>query len=162
MDEVQPPKIWIDADAAPVEVKSIVFKAAKRLKIETILVANRKMATPADSPMVRSIQVSEGANVADQFIVKNCQAGDVVVTADLPLAGELVEKQVHVIDPRGDEYNAANIASRLSMRNFMDELRGTGVQTGGSAPYGDRDKKAFASTFDRLITRAINRPKKQG
>ena len=149
-------KIWVDADAAPREVKDIVSRAAKRLNVETILVANRKLATPADAPMVRSIMVRDGANVADQYIVDHADANDLAITADLPLAADLVAKSVHVIDPRGDIYDKANIASRLSMRNFMDELRGTGVETGGAAPYGDRDKKAFASSFDRLLTKAMN------
>jgi uncharacterized protein YaiI (UPF0178 family) len=149
-------KIWVDADAAPREVKEIVSRAAKRLNVETIFVANRKLATPADAPMVRSIMVRDGANVADQYIVDHADASDLAITADLPLAADLVAKQVHVIDPRGDVYDKANIASRLSMRNFMDELRGTGVETGGAAPYGDRDKKAFAASFDRLLTKATN------
>ncbi len=150
-------KIWVDADAAPVEVKEIVFRAAKRLNVETILVANRKMITPADSPMVRSVQVRDGADVADQYIVDRSDPNDLAVTADLPLAADLVAKGVHVIDPRGDAYDQANIAGRLSMRNFMDELRGTGVTTSGAAPYNDRDKKAFAATFDRLLTKALAR-----
>lgn len=148
-------KIWVDADAAPREVKEIVSRAAKRLNVETILVANRKLATPADAPMVRSVVVPDGANVADQYIVDHADANDLAITADLPLAADLVAKSVHVIDPRGDIYDKANIASRLSMRNFMDELRGTGVETGGAAPYGDRDKKAFAASFDRLLTKAM-------
>jgi len=148
-------RIWVDADAAPIDVKQIVFRAAKRLGIETILVANQKLATPGDAPTVRSVQVREGANVADQYIVHNGSAGEIAITADLPLAADLVAKGLRVIDPRGDEYSPANISARLSMRNFMDELRGTGVETGGSAPYGDKDKKAFAATFDRLLTKAL-------
>ena len=150
-------KIWVDADAAPRDVKDIVYRAAKRLNVETILVANRKLVTPADAPMVRSVVVRDGANVADQYIIDQAEVGDLAITADLPMAAELVAKKIHVIDPRGDVYDQANIASRLSMRNFMDELRGTGVETGGSAPYGDRDKKAFAASFDRLLTKAISR-----
>ncbi len=150
-------KIWIDADAAPVEVKLIVFRAAKRLNLETILVANRLLDTPADSPQVKSIQVRDGADQADRYIVSHGQPGDIAITADLPLAGLLVDKELYVIDPRGDEYSPDTIASRLSMRNFMDDLRGGGMVTGGSAPYGDQDKKAFAATFDRLLTKAIRR-----
>ena len=148
-------KIWIDADAAPVDVKQIVFRAAKRLGVETILVANRLLDTPADSPMVKSIQVRDGADQADRYILANGELGDVAITADLPLAGLLVEKGLYVIDPRGDEYSPDTIASRLSMRNFMDDLRGGGMATGGSAPYGENDKKAFAATFDRLLTKAL-------
>lgn len=148
-------RVWVDADAAPIDVKQVVFRAAKRLGVETILVANQKLPTPGDAPSVRSVQVRAGANVADKYIVDQALAGEIAITADLPLAADLVAKGVRVIDPRGDEYSPANIASRLSMRNFMDELRGSGVETGGSAPYGNKDKKAFASTFDRLLTRAL-------
>jgi uncharacterized protein YaiI (UPF0178 family) len=152
-------KIWIDADAAPTEVKQIVFRAAQRLSVETVLVANRMLDTPASLPMVKAVQVQDGADQADRFIVANGQAGDVAITADLPLAGQLVEKGLFVIDPRGDEYSPDTISSRLSMRNFMDDLRGSGMVVGRSAPYGDADKKAFAATFDRLLTRALRRSK---
>ncbi len=138
-------KIWIDADAAPRDVKDVVFRAAKRLGVETILVANQRVAIPANADTVSMVVVREGANVADRYIVSKSTQGDLVVTADIPLAALLVEKNVDVIDPRGEAYDATNIASRLSMRDFMDEMRGAGVVTGGSAPYGDRDKKAFAN-----------------
>jgi uncharacterized protein YaiI (UPF0178 family) len=150
-------KIWIDADAAPLEVKEIVFRASKRLAVETILVANRLLAVPANASFVKSIQVNEGANEADRFIVLTSQPGDLAITADLPLAGQLVEKGLYVIDPRGEEYSPDTIAARLSMRNFMDDLRGAGMVLGRSQPYSDLDKKAFASTFDRLLTRALRR-----
>lgn len=150
-------KIWIDADAAPTVVKEVVFRAAKRLNIEALLVANSLVSAPRNATTVRSIVVREGADQADRYIVANCQPGDLAITADLPLAGLLVEKDVYVIDPRGDEYSPTTIASRLSMRNFMDEMRGAGMETGGNAPYGSKDKKAFASTFDRLLTKAIRR-----
>lgn len=148
-------QIWIDADAAPAEVKQIVFRAAKRLGIATVLVANRKLDTPAGMPMVKSIQVRDGTDEADRFIVAHGEPGDLAITADLPLAGLLVEKCLFVIDPRGDEYSPDTIATRLSMRNFMDNLRGEGMVLGSTAPYGDLDKKAFAATFDRLLTKAI-------
>lgn len=148
-------RIWIDADAAPTEVKTIVFRAARRLGIETILVANQKIATPANATMVRSVVVREGADQADRYIVKHSLAKELAITADLPLASDLVSQGVWVIDPRGEEYSSANIAGRLSMRNFMDTLRGSGVETSGSAPYGEKDKKAFAATFDRLLQKAI-------
>jgi len=147
-------KIWIDADAAPSDMKEIVFRASKRLNIETILVANRLLNTPASLTMVRAVQVRDGADQADRYIVANGQPGDVAITADLPLADQLVSKGLLVIDPRGDEYSPDTIASRLSMRNFMDDLRGSGMVVGRSAPYGDTDKKAFAATFDRLLTKA--------
>lgn len=146
-------KIWVDADAAPRDVKDVIFRAAARLEIETVLVANHPQPIPKSMTMVRSVTVRQGANVADQYIVVHSQAGDLVITADIPLAAELVDKQVCVIDPRGDEYSESNIAARLSMRDFMDELRGTGVQTGGAAPFSPKDKKAFAATFDRILTK---------
>ncbi len=150
-------KIWIDADAAPQDVKQIVFRAAKRLNVATVLVANRLLDTPAGLAMVKSIQVNDGTDEADRYIVAHGEPGDLAITADLPLAGLLVEKGLFVIDPRGDEYSPDTVATRLSMRNFMDELRGSGMVTGGSAPYGDADKKSFAATFDRLLTKAIKR-----
>lgn len=152
-------KIWIDADAAPTEVKEIVYRASKRLELDTILVANRKLATPPGMTRVSSVVVSEGADVADQYIVAKSQPGDLAVTADLPLAAMLVEKGVMVIDPRGDEYSPDTIASRLSMRNFMDDLRGEGMVVGRTAPYSDLDKRTFAATLDRLLTRALRNPK---
>jgi len=148
-------KIWIDADAAPVEVKQTVFRASKRLGIETLMVANRPIDSPPSATMVKAIVVREGADEADRYIVAHATAGDLAITADLPLAALLVEKSVFVIDPRGSEYSPDTIASRLSMRNFMDDLRGEGMVLSGAKPYGDADKKAFAATFDRLLTKAL-------
>lgn len=148
-------KIWIDADAAPRDVKEVVFRAADRRSIDTVLVANQRIAVPANAVTVSMVVVREGANVADRYIVTHSEPGDLVITADIPLAAELVSKQVAVIDPRGDAYDKSNIAGRLSMRDFMDDLRGAGVVTGGSRPYGDQDKKAFANTFDRMVTRLL-------
>ncbi|MFK8112111.1 MAG: YaiI/YqxD family protein [Rubripirellula sp.] len=153
-------KIWVDADAAPNDVKQIVFKAAKRLEMETILVANRMVSSPANASTVRSIVVSEGADQADRYIVNNGEAGDLAITADLLLAELLVDKSLFVIDPRGEEYTPDTIKSRVSMRNFMDDLRGGGMVVGRSAPYSETDKKAFASTFDRLLTKAIRKAKR--
>lgn len=150
-------RIWIDADAAPREVKDVVFRAAKRRSVETILVANQRIAIPANADTVSMVVVREGADVADRYIVAKSASGDLVVTADIPLAALLVEKKVDVIDPRGDAYDATNIASRLSLRDFMDQMRGAGVTTEGSRPYGDQDKKAFANTFDRLLTKLLKR-----
>lgn len=147
--------IWIDADAAPRDVKEVVFRAAKRLHVKTVLVANQRVAIPASAETVSMVVVREGADVADRYIVANSTKGDLVVTADIPLAALLVEKQVDVIDPRGDAYDATNIASRLSLRDFMDQMRGAGIATDGSRPYGDQDKKAFANTFDRLLTKLM-------
>lgn len=152
-------KIWVDGDAAPREAKEVIFRTAKRLRIETILVANQRLALPVNTSMVSCVIVKPHANAADQHILQAAAAGDIAITADIPLAAQLVERGVYVIDPRGEEYHADNIASKLSMRDFMDGLRGSGEISGGSAPYSPRDKKAFAQTLDRLST-AANRQKK--
>lgn len=145
--------LWIDADAAPRDVKEIVFGAAKRLGIETVLVSNARLSLPRHHPTVRAVVVEGGPDVADKHIVDQARPGDVAVTADIPLAAKLVEGLVVVIDPRGREYSESNIAERLSVRDFMDGLRGSGVETGGPRPYGPRDRQAFANTLDRVLTR---------
>ena len=146
-------RIWIDADAAPREVKDVVFRAARRLQVETVLVANHTHAIPARMPTVTAVTVPGTANAADRFIQENASAGDLVVTADVPLAAALVKQGVHVVDPRGEEYHADNVAAKLSMRDFMDGLRGAGQVIGRAAPYNNQDKKLFAATFDRLVTK---------
>ncbi|QDV22754.1 YaiI/YqxD family protein [Aureliella helgolandensis] len=150
-------KIWIDADAAPRDVKEIIFRAARRLKVDTILVANQPLGLPPNASMVSSVTVSEGANEADKYIVEHAEVGDIVITADIPLAALLVEKSVDAIDPRGEKYTADNIRTRLSVRDFMDDMRGAGAVTGGSRPYDEKDKKAFAATFDSTLTRALRK-----
>lgn len=150
-----PMKIWIDADAAPQDVKEVVFRAAKRLQIEVLLVANRQLFTPPGLPLVKSIVVREGADQADRWIVRCAAPPEIVITADIPLAAQLVERGITVIDPRGETFTANNIATRLSMRDFMDRLRGEVALGGGPAPYGPQEKKAFAATFDRLLTKAL-------
>lgn len=152
-------KLWIDADAAPREAKEVVFRAARRLKLETVLVANGPLSIPAAAAdIVSAVQVPAGADVADRYIADQSQPGDIAVTADIPLAAKLVEKGVVVIDPRGDEYTPENISGRLATRNFMDSVRGAGLQTSGAAPYDARDKKAFAGALDRALTRALKSP----
>jgi uncharacterized protein YaiI (UPF0178 family) len=146
-------KLWIDADAAPRDVKDIVIRAAGRLKLEAILVANQRVMIPPGNPTVTSVRVEGGPDVADRYIAEAAVAGDVAITADIPLAAALVEKRVTVIDPRGQEYTAENVGERLSVRDFMDQLRGVGVDTGGPKPYTARDKQAFASALDRVLTR---------
>jgi uncharacterized protein YaiI (UPF0178 family) len=148
-------KLWIDADATPRDVKEIVFRAAQRLKLETVLVANQRMPTPLGNPFVSAVRVEGGPDVADQHIADHAAPGDVAVTADIPLAAALVEKRVAVIDPRGEEYTPDNVTERLSVRDFMDGLRGAGVETGGARPYGPKDKQAFAASLDRVLTRAL-------
>lgn len=150
-------KLWIDADAAPRDVKEIVFRAAKRLEMQTVLVANQRMPVPPGNPFVTAVRVEGGPDVADLYIVEQAAPGDVAVTADIPLAAALVEKGVAVIDPRGEEFDAENVGERLAVRDFMDGLRGAGVETGGSRPYGPRDKQAFAGSLDRILTRALRR-----
>lgn len=153
-------KIWIDADAAPRPVKDIVFRAAKRLGIETILVSNMRLQTPPGSPLITTIRVDGGPDVADEYIAAQATTGDIVVTQDIPLAALLVPKDIVVIDPRGTEHTPSTIGERLSVRDFMDSLRSAGVVTGGPPPYDARARQAFASTLDRTLTRLLrsNKP----
>ena len=151
------PTLWIDADAAPGDVKDIVARAALRLELTTFLVANQRLQTPANNPFVRAVRVAGGPDVADDHIAEHASAGDLAVTADIPLAARLVEKGVVTLDPRGDEYTRENIGERLSIRDFMDGLRSTGVETGGPSAYGRKEKQAFAAAFDRALTRMLRR-----
>jgi uncharacterized protein len=148
-------KLWLDADAAPRDVKEICFRASDRLGLETVLVANQRLVLPLGYRFLSSVRVEGGPDVADDYVAANALSGDVAVTADIPLAAILVPKGVIVIDPRGDEYTPEIIGERLSVRNFMDSLRSTGVETGGHAPYGSREKQAFANALDRILTRAL-------
>jgi uncharacterized protein YaiI (UPF0178 family) len=150
-------KIWIDADAAPRDVKELVFRAAKRLAIETILVANQRLQTPPGNSLVKAVWVDGGADVADQYIATHARPGDLVVTQDVPLAALLVPKGVAVLDPRGDEHTPNTIGERLSVRDFMDQARMAGAITGGPPPYDARAKQAFAAALDRVLTR-LRRP----
>src|SRR3954468_14050971 len=150
-------KLWLDADAAPRDVKDICLRASERLKIETILVANQRLQLPLGYAHVSAVRVDGGPDVADRYIAEHAASGDVAVTADIPLAALLVPNGVTVIDPRGEEYTAESIGERLSVRNFMDGLRGAGVETGGHGSYGPREKQAFANTLDRVLTRALRR-----
>jgi uncharacterized protein YaiI (UPF0178 family) len=149
-------KIWIDADATPRDVKDIVFRASKRLGIETVLVANQHLQPPPGNPIVTAVWVDGGPDVADQHIIAHAVAGDLVVTQDIPLAAELVPKKIVVLDPRGDEHTVDSIGERLSVRDFMDNLRMTGTVTGGPPPFDARAKHAFASALDRTLTRLRN------
>lgn len=148
-------KLWIDADAAPRDVKEIVFRAARRLQVEAVQVANQWLMAPPGNPFVSTVRVEGGPDVADRHIAENAEPGDVAITADIPLAARLVEKGVTVIDPRGVEYDAENVGERLAVRDFMDGLRGAGIETGGPRPYGPRDRQAFAAALDRVLTRAL-------
>ena len=148
-------KIWIDADAAPRDVKEVVFRAARRLQLETVLVANRRLQLPLDNPYVSAVRVDGGPDAADRHVAEAAEPGDLAVTADVPLAAILVEKRVIVLTPAGDELDAESIGERLAVRDFMESLRGAGVETGGSRPRSARDTQAFASALDRALTRAL-------
>jgi uncharacterized protein YaiI (UPF0178 family) len=148
-------KLWLDADASPRDVKDICIRASERLKLEAVLVANQRLQLPAGYTYLSAVRVEGGPDVADRYIAEHAEPGDVVVTADIPLAAILVPKGVAVIDPRGELYTIESIGERLSVRNFMDGLRGAGVDTGGHAAYGAREKQAFANALDRALTRAL-------
>lgn len=148
-------RLWIDADAAPQVVKEICYRACDRLKLETVLVANLRLTLPPGYPLLSAVRVDGSADAADRHIAEQSVAGDVAVTQDIPLAALLVPKGVAVIDPRGEVFTAESIGERLSVRNFMESLRSTGVDTGGHAAYGAREKQAFANALDRALTRAM-------
>lgn len=150
-------KLWLDADAAPRDVKDVCIRACERLELETILVANQRVQLPVGYPLLSAVRVDGGPDVADRYIVEHAAVGDVAVTADIPLAALLVPKGVTVIDPRGEEYTIESVGERLSVRNFMESLRGAGVETGGHAAWGAREKQAFANALDRVLTKAMRR-----
>lgn len=145
-------KIWVDADACPVAVKEILYRAANRTRIELTLIANQMLRVPP-SPWIKALQVPAGFDVADQKIAQEVVAGDVVVTADVPLAALVIGKGAVVIDPRGELLDKGNIQERLSMRNFMESLRNSGIETGGLASLSSADRQAFANQLDRLLSR---------
>ncbi|MDX1654846.1 MAG: YaiI/YqxD family protein [Candidatus Competibacteraceae bacterium] len=144
--------IWIDADACPNPVKEIVFRASKRLSLPVILVANRPMRTPP-SRLIRAVQVRAGFDMADNYLLENAAGEDLVITADIPLAAELVKKGVPALNPRGELYTEHNVRERLAMRDLMEQLRSTGEVGGGPAPFGDRDRQAFANSLDRWLAK---------
>ncbi len=148
------PQIWVDADACPGPIKEILFRAAERTQVRVTLVANQWLRTPP-SRYIRALQVQGGYDVADDAIAERAQPGDLVVTQDIPLAARVLERCVDVVNPRGERYTLDTIAERLSVRNFMDELRGAGVQTGGPAAFHARDRQAFASQLDRWLATQV-------
>ena len=148
-------KLWLDADAAPRDVKDVCYRASERLKLDTVLVANQRLQLPVGHVHLTAVRVDGGPDVADRYIAEHAERGDVAVTADIPLAALLVPKGVVVLDPRGEEYTAESIGERLSVRDFMEHLRGAGVDTGGHAAYGPREKQAFANALDRALSRAL-------
>jgi uncharacterized protein len=145
-------KIWVDADACPVVIKEILFRAAERTGVQVTLVANQVVRVPP-SPLISFIQVASGFDVADNEIVKRVSANDLVITSDIPLAAEVIEKGACALNPRGELYSADNIKARLTMRDFMDTLRASGVDTGGPPALNQRDRKAFANQLDKLLTK---------
>ena len=145
-------KRWVDADACPVVIKEILFRAAERTQVALMLVANQPMRTPK-SRYISSIRVAPGFDVADNEIVKRVEAGDLVVTSDIPLAAEVIEKGGHALNPRGEFYSTENIRARLNMRDFMDTLRGSGIDTGGPPALSQSDRQAFSNHLDRLLTK---------
>jgi len=147
---MNPPRIWVDADACPKVIKEILFRAADRVGVRVTLVANQPIQVPR-SPHVRSVQVAAGFDVADNYIVQQAQAGDLVITADIPLAAEVIAGGCLALNPRGELYTTENIRQRLNMRDFLDTLRGSGIDTGGPAALSQGDRMAFANQLDRFL-----------
>lgn len=145
-------QIWVDADACPKVIKEILFRVANRVSIPVTLVANQPLRVPG-SRYIRSIKVAAGFDVADNHIVQQVEVGDLVITADIPLAAEVIAKGCLALNPRGDLYTEENIRQRLNMRDFMDTLRSSGVDTGGPASFSQNDRRAFANQLDRLLAR---------
>lgn len=145
-------RIWVDADALPIAIRQILFKAAQRTKTETTLVANQPIPVPRSS-LIRMRQVSQGFDVADDEIVRLCEAGDLVITSDIPLAAEVVAKGAFAMSSRGEEFTPDNVRGRLNMRDFMDTMRGSGVHTGGPPALGAQERQAFGNALDRLLAR---------
>ncbi|MGH1374867.1 MAG: YaiI/YqxD family protein [Alphaproteobacteria bacterium] len=147
-------KIWVDGDACPKGIKEILFRVAQRTQISVIFVANQYLRLP-HSNSLEMIQVGEGADVADDKIVELCDNGDLIITADIPLAARVVKKGALALDPRGTLYNSNNIGQILGMRDFMDELRGAGVETGGPKSFGAKERQKFANELDRFLTQYL-------
>ena len=145
-------QIWVDADACPVEIKELLYRTAERLKIKLTLVANQSVRVPR-SEFIETLLVRDGANIADRRIVELAAPGDLVVTADIPLAADVVAKEVAALDPRGNLYTDANISERLALRNMLDQLRGGGYIGGGPSPFGPKDRQAFANQLDRWLAK---------
>ncbi|KXI22558.1 YaiI/YqxD family protein [Photobacterium sanguinicancri] len=145
-------KIWVDADACPNVIKEILFRVANRVGVSVTLVANHHVRVPP-SPHIRSLQVESGFDVADDFIVQQVEAGDLVITADIPLADEVITKDGHALNPRGELYTKETIKQRLQMRDFMDTMRSSGVQTGGPPPLNQSDRQNFANKLDSFVAK---------
>ncbi|WP_296809667.1 YaiI/YqxD family protein [Thiocapsa sp.] len=150
-------EIWVDADACPNAVKEILFRASERLGVQVTLVANGPVSTPP-SPLVRAVRVGAGFDVADNEILKRLNPGDLVITADIPLAAGVIDGGGQALNPRGERYTKDNIRERLTMRDFMDTLRGSGINTGGPPAFGPRDRQAFANALDAFLAKTKTRP----
>ena len=148
-------QIWVDADACPNVIKDILFRAAERVQVRLTLVANQAISTPP-SAWISCLRVRKGFDVADNEIVRRLEPGDLVITADIPLAAEVIAKGGFALNPRGEFYSEANIRERLNLRDFMESLRSSGVQTGGPASLNQRDRQAFANELDRFLSRNAN------
>lgn len=149
-------KLWVDADACPVVIKEILFRAAERTHSPLTLVANQPIRVPS-SQYIKTVQVAAGFDVADDEIVKRVEAGDLVITADIPLAAEVIEKGGHALNPRGELYTEENIRARLNIRDFMDTLRASGINTGGPPAISQSDRQAFANNLDRFLAKYANK-----
>ncbi len=147
-------QIWVDADACPGVVKEMLFRVARRVRVPVTLVANRLLRTPP-SPYIRAIRVGAGFDVADKHIAAQVEAGDLVITADIPLAAAVIDRGGYALNPRGEFYTRENIGERLALRNFMDELRSSGVNTGGPAALGQAERQAFANQLDRFLRKHV-------
>jgi uncharacterized protein YaiI (UPF0178 family) len=154
MKEITKLRIWIDADACPKLVKETIFKTSSRLEIPVTLVANSYLSIP-HHPLINFIQVDQGADVADLYIADHVEKTDLVITADIPLAAKIVEKGAMAINPRGELYTEDNVHERLSMRDFMQDLRDGGMDTGGPPPFGAKDKEKFANSLNRILTKML-------
>lgn len=147
-------KIWVDADACPLVIKDILFRAAERTGVQLTLVANQPLRVPP-SPCIKFLQVPAGFDVADNEIVKRLSIGDLVITSDIPLAAAVVAKGGHALNPRGELYSTENIRGRLNMRDFMDTLRDSGIDTGGPPALSKSDRQSFANHLDKLLTKHV-------
>ncbi|CAB3678515.1 YaiI/YqxD family protein [Achromobacter sp. K91] len=148
--------IWVDADACPAVIKDILFRAAQRWQLPLTLVANQMLYTPP-SPLIRAVQVPRGFDVADAHIAERASEGDLVITGDIPLAAQVLEKGAMALNPRGERYTPETIRERLALRDMMEELRASGVDTGGPAAFSQADRKAFANQLDTLLARAARK-----
>ncbi len=146
-------KIWVDADACPQVIKDILYRAAERAHVLTTLVANTPLRIPS-SDYIRTVRVAKGFDVADHRIVQELERGDLVITADIPLAAEVITRGAHALDPRGELYSEDNVRERLAIRNLMQDLRSVGALLGGPAPFGQGDRHLFANQLDRFLARS--------